>query len=190
MAQAIRTPRTYTAAEYLLIERGADYKSELIDGQMWAMAGATEKHILISRNLSTIAHVQLRGSGCLSFSSDMKVLVQPDGTFAYPDMAIVCGERQYHDEQKDVVLNPVVLSEVLSPSAEQFDRGDKFLRYQQIPTFKEYVLVSQNMPRVDHFVRQESGLWAASVALGLEASVTLSAVALTLSLSEVYESVA
>ena len=189
MSYSLRTPRTFSADEYLLIERRAPGKSELIDGHMWAMAGASENHMLISRNPSTTIHIQLRGSGCLSFAAEMKVLVKPGGMFTYPDLVIVCGERLYHDERKDVLLNPAALFVVLSPSTEGFDRNDKFLRYQELDTLMDYVLIAQSEPRIEHFVRQENGLWLPTLVHGKKASITLASAAVTLPLAEVYENV-
>jgi len=184
---ALRERRLFAADEYLLIERRATAKSELIDGQMWAMAGASEHHMLINRNLSTIAHIQLRGSGCLSFANEMKVLTKPGGMFAYPDLVIVCGERLYHDDRKDVLLNPTVLFEVLSPSTESFDRHEKFLRYQELDSLTDYVLVSQSEPHVERFERRPSGVWTRKDAGGLQASLVLCNV--TMDLVAIYENV-
>jgi len=164
-------------------------KSELIDGQMRSMTGASESHMLITRNLSAIAHLQLRGSGCLSFASQMKVLATPSGMFAYPDLAIVCGEILYHDEEKDVLLNPAALFEVLSPSTESLDQADKFLRYRDIDILTDYILISQSEPRIEHNVLQENGLWLPALAVGLDAEITLSSAAVTIPLAEVYENV-
>ena len=102
MSHALRVPRTFSAEEYLLVERNAAYKSELIDGTIYAMAGASENHITINLNIAALVHGHLRGSGCRAFGNDMKVRTTPEGLFAYPDLSVVCGERRFHDEARDV----------------------------------------------------------------------------------------
>src|SRR4051794_25575592 len=126
MSSAIRLPRTFSADEYLLIERHADYKSEFLDGAIYGMAGASEEHVTINANITAIAVGQLRGSGCRAFGNDMKVRTSSQGLFAYPDLSVVCGDRIFHDENRDVLVNPCALFEILSPSTAWFDRGEKF----------------------------------------------------------------
>jgi Uma2 family endonuclease len=109
--------------------------------------------------------------------------------YAYPDLTIVCGEQRFHDEQRDVLLNPTVLIEVLSPSTEAFDRGRKFARYQQIASLPDYVLVAQDEPRIEHYVRQANDRWLLSVATGLAGSLTVASLDATLPLAEVYDGI-
>lgn len=189
MPSALRAPRSISAEEYLLIERSAAVKSEWICGTIYNMAGASEVHITINFNLARLAGNQLRGSECRGFTNEMKVRTSPDGMFAYPDLTIVCGERRYHDAVKDVLLNPIVLFEILSPSTQSFDQGEKFQMYKELESLVEYVLVSQSEPRIERYIRQENGLWLPSLATGLSASMALSSVPVTLPLAEVYENV-
>ena len=186
---AQRIPRLFTADEYLMIERQASSKSEFLHGTLYAMAGASETHITLNFNLGLEVGPALRGTGCRAFGNDMKVCTSPDGLFAYPDLAIVCGDRQYHDLKKDVLLNPVALFEILSPSTAAFDRGEKFLLYQELLSLQDYVLISQDTPRIEHYARGENNLWLPTVAIGLQSSLTLSAVPVTLRLAIVYENV-
>lgn len=189
MSHPLRIPRTFSADEYLLVERNAAYKSELIGGTIYAMAGASETHITINLNLAAIVHGQLRGSNCRAFGNDMKVRTSPEGLFAYPDLTVVCGERHYHDEVKDVLTNPIALFEILSESTARFDRGDKFLMYQELDSLKDYVLIAQSEPRIEHYVLQENGLWLPTLAHGPGASVRLSSAPVVLTMDEVYENV-
>jgi Uma2 family endonuclease len=189
MSAASRMPRLFTAEEYLLIERGAAYKSEFIGGEIIAMAGASENHITINFNLGPAIGPSLRGTSCRGFGNDMKVRTTPEGLFAYPDLVIVCGERQYHDAKRDVLLNPTALFEILSPSTAAFDRGEKFLLYQELESLRDYVLISQDTPRIEHYARQENNLWFPTVAIGLGSALTLSAVPVTLRLADVYENI-
>jgi len=189
MAAAQRIPRLFTAAEYLRIERDAPYKSEFVQGMIFATTGASENHITVNFNLALAVGPALRGTGCRAFGNDMKVSTTPDGLFAYPDLTIVCGERRYHDLKRDVLLNPIALFEILSPSTAALDRGEKFLFYQELPSLKDYVLIAQDTPRIEHYSRSDNGLWFPTVAIGLQSSLALSSVAATLHLAEVYENI-
>jgi len=187
MASAQRLPRLFTAEEYLRIERDAPLKSEFVQGTIYAMAGAIENHITLNLNLVLAVGPALRGTECRAFGNDMKVCTTPDGLFAYPDLSIVCGDRRYHDARKDVLLNPIALFEILSPSTSSFDRGEKILWYQQLPSLHDYVLISQETPRIELFSRGDNDLWLPKVAIGLQSRLTLSRVPVTLDLAEVYE---
>lgn len=118
--------------EYLSLERRAEFKSEYVDGVAYAMAGGSERHNLITGNLVTELNIQLRPTNRKVYPSDMKVRLPGSRRFFYPDVSVVCGETQFADEERDVILNPVLVVEVLSDSTEAFDRGKKFSSYQQI----------------------------------------------------------
>jgi len=186
----------YTVAEYLTFERSADERHEYLDGYLYAMAGESLNHGIICTNLAGTLQVQLRGTSCLVLSKDMKVrssaLPQTPrfrkGLFAYPDLVIVCGEPLFHDVRRDVLLNPKVIIEVLSPSTEAFDRGAKFLRYQTWnPTLTDYVLVSQEAPIMEHFIRRDDGSWSYYVYQGIERQASIASVDCTLRLANVYD---
>jgi len=180
-------PDSYlTPEEYLAIERRAEYKSEYVDGVMYAMAGGSERHNLIAANLITAIGVQLRERPCRVYPSDLKVRVPNSRRFFYPDVSIVCGETQFADDEQDVVLNPIVVVEVLSESTAAFDRGKKFQSYQQIESLREYLLVSQDEYVVEHFLRQDDGHWLYTKAGGLEEAIALPAVKCRLALRDVY----
>ena len=115
-----------TPEQYLEIERKAEYKSEYRDGEMFAMAGAPEGHNLVVGNLIQGLIPQLRPRGCRVYSNDMRVQAGNSRLYAYPDVAVVCGEPQFLDNRRDTLLNPVMVVEVLSPSTEAYDRGEKF----------------------------------------------------------------
>lgn len=172
--------------EYLAIERRAEYKSEYVDGVMYAMAGGSIRHNLIAGNLITEFNVQLRKTDCRVYPSDLKVRVPDSKRFFYPDVSIVCGEIRFADDEQDVVLNPVVVVEVLSESTAAFDRGKKFQSYQQIESLREYLLVSQDEYVVEHFLRQDDGHWLYTKAGGLDEAIALPAVECRLALRDVY----
>jgi Uma2 family endonuclease len=153
-------PKTLlTEEEYLALERGAEFRSEYLAGEMFAMAGASRRHNRIVTNLVFALEGQLRARPCNVYSNDMRVKVQGTGLFTYPDVVVTCGEEQFADGENDVLLNPLVLIEVLSDSTEAYDRGKKFENYQSIVSLKEYLLVSQSSERVEQFVRQSGKNW-------------------------------
>src|SRR6266513_2323328 len=149
-----------SAEQYLQLERASEMRHEFLDGLMYAMAGESPDHSTICFNLASIIGSQIRDKPCRGFSPNMKVRAGIGGLYAYPDLMIVCGEAQFHDEQGDVLVNPTVIFEVLSPSTEKYDRGEKFRRYRtQIETLQDYVLVSQDQMRVEHHHREPDGTW-------------------------------
>jgi Uma2 family endonuclease len=189
MSYALREPRLFTEEEYLTIEDAADLKSEFWYGRIYAMTGASEAHIIINTNLTVVAGIQLRGTPCQVLGNDLKVRTSPGGLLTYPDLTIACGERRLLPRKNAVLLNPTAIFEILSPSTASTDRGEKFLAYQAIESLRDYVLIAQTEARIEHFARQESGFWLPTIAAGLDASLTLSAVPLTLRLAEIYENV-
>lgn len=189
----------YTEDQYLSIEREADERHEYLDGQIYAMAGESPEHGAICTNLTREVSAQLKGTRCQAFAKDMKVRSGPlprrrysqKGLYSYPDLVIVCGEIQFLDENRDVLINPKVIIEVASPSTEAFDRGEKFRRYRaHNPSLTDYLIVAQNRPFVEHFALREDGQWviAASV-IELSDSVHIASVNCALKVAEVYDRV-
>jgi Uma2 family endonuclease len=179
----------YTPEEYLALERKAEYRSEYFAGEIFVMSGASERHNLIVGNVFATLHTQLRNRPCRVYASDMRVKVNPTGLYTYPDIVALCGEPQFDDEQKDILLNPAVIIEVLSPSTEAYDRGEKFAHYRQLSSVAEYVLISQEKPHVEHFVRQPDNQWLLSETSDLHDAVQLPSINCALALDEVYEKV-
>ncbi len=143
--------------EYLAREELSPIKHEYINGQVYAMAGASDAHVTISLNLASALRSYLRGSGCRVYMSDMKAYIETTNTFYYPDVMVTC------DARDKALTNhkkyPCLIVEVLSDSTEAFDRGDKFANYQQLPTLQEYVLINQKRQRLECFRRNAEGLW-------------------------------
>ena len=177
----------YTPEEYLDRERRAEYKSEYFAGEIVAMAGAKRKHNLIGSNITTSLNVQLRDAPCEVYTNDMKVQADKARQFSYPDVVVVCSEPQFRDDQDDVLQNPTVIVEVLSPSTEAYDRGEKFLRYRRLESLQEYLLVTQNERRVEQFTKQSDGSWRMTETT--EESLTLESVGCTLSFDDIYNKV-
>lgn len=178
-----------TPDEYLAAERLSDYRSEYLDGGVYPMTGASLNHGRVIINVATELALQLRERDCDVLVADMKVRLQESRKFFYPDVCVLCGAPQFHDERKDIILNPDFIVEVLSPSTEAFDRGAKFKAYKTIESLKEYLLVSQNEPSIEQFVRNGDGKWTYAAVEGLESSIALPSIECTLNLSAVYKRV-
>jgi Uma2 family endonuclease len=186
---SIQPKRFIKPEEYLERERAAEHKSEYFNGEMFAMAGASQAHNLITLNVGSELRQCLRGRPCETYANDMRVRVKENGLYTYPDVTIVCDQPKFDDEEQDTLLNPTVIVEVLSPSTEAYDRGAKFALYRPIESLQEYILVSQDRRHIDQFVRQPNGTWALSDADGEEAEVFLPSIDCRLRLADVYERV-
>lgn len=175
-----------TPEEYLEIERQSEVRSEYLDGEMFAMTGGSVRHNLIITNLVRELSLQLKPRPCQVFSSELRVHIPTTGLYTYPDIVVVCGEMHLEDQFFDTLLNPTVLMEVLSPSTEAYDRGKKFEHYRSIPSLAEYLLIAQDEPRVEQYVRQEGNRWLLTAMTGLEATLALPSIQCELALAEVY----
>jgi Uma2 family endonuclease len=176
-----------TEAEYLALERAAvDVKSEFYDGEMFAMSGGTRWYSIIGTDLAIHVGNQLRGKRCQPFNSELRVKVEATGLFAYPDLSIVCDEPRFLDREMDTLLNPTILVEILSDTTESYDRGEKFGHYRQIPSLKEYLLISQYAPRIEHYTRQAVHQWLLTEVAGMDAKLPLPSVGITLDLREIF----
>lgn len=175
--------------EYLAQERRAEFKSEYLRGEVFAMAGASYEHTLIKDNTARKAGNQLEDGPCSVLTSDMRVKVSVTGLYTYPDIAIVCDEPQFEDEVFDTLLNPRALVEVLSDSTEKYDRGAKFAHYRQIPSLQEYVLIAQDQALVERYVRQADGSWLLTVFDNLSQTFAFASVPARIPLTEIYRGV-
>ena len=144
----------YTPAEYLVRERAAEYKSEYVNGFIVAMTGASRAHNVITANVGGEVRVQLKGRPCEVYIAGMRVKVSLTGAYRYPDIVVACGDIAFEDAELDTLLNPVLIVEVLSPTTEAADRGEKFAHYRRLASLQEYLLVAQDVPRIEQFVRQ------------------------------------
>jgi Uma2 family endonuclease len=180
---------SYTEEEYLLLERTAVYKSEYFRGEIFAMAGASDEHNTIAGNIREALGPHLRDRNCRRYILDMRLKVVATGLYTYPDVMVVCGERQFTGDRPDTVTNPQVIFEVLSESTEKYDRDKKFSHYQRIPTLQEYVLVAQDKPLVDHYKRDDGNRWTFHRYEVLTDQVEFSSISATLQLTEIYEAI-
>lgn len=188
----------YAATDYFAIERFAEERHEFIDGAIIAMAGESIAHGDITMNISGSLFIQLKGKPCRVLTKDTKVCSGPSprkpfttaGLYSYPDVLVICGEPMYLDKNNDIVLNPTVIIEVLSPTTEEFDRGEKLKRYQLWNvTLKHCLLVSQDEPRIDLYNRNAEGGWTFESHNGLDDRVSLSAIDCVLNLADTYDRV-
>ena len=179
----------YTPDEYLALERKAEYKSEYFNGEIFAMTGASRKHNLVAGNVFAILHSQLRKRPCEIYPSDMRVKVSPTGLYTYPDVVIVCGEPTFDDEQKDTLLNPTVLAEVLSKSTASYDRGEKFEHYRKIKSLAEYLVIAQDKYHVEHYTRQSDDQWLLSETDDPQKTIRVSSIECDLALADIYDKV-
>ena len=186
----------FTVEEYLTFERTTEERHEYLDGLIYAMAGESPNHGHICTNLTISLGTGLRGTPCAIFSKDTKVRSGPDqaqtrqGLWSYPDLVIVCGTPQYHDQYQDVLLNPRVVIEVLSPSTERFDRGEKWERYRTwLPSLEEYLLVAQDRPCVEHWHRHGGATWQADLLEGIEATLVLASIGCQVPFADLYDRV-
>ncbi|HXO27931.1 MAG TPA: Uma2 family endonuclease [Thermoanaerobaculia bacterium] len=186
---AVHDKRYVTPEEYLALERAAERKSEYRDGEIVGMTGATRRHSLITVNVSSELNRQLKGRPCEVHVNDLRVLIAARRLYTYPDVIVVCGEPALADRYRDILTNPTVLIEVLSPSTEAYDRGTKFEHYRTLDSLREYLLVSQSRPQVDHFMREDDGPWLLSAANDLTATIVLPSIQCQLAMAEIYDKV-
>ncbi len=179
-------PKLLTPEEYLAVERRAAFRSEYMEGETFAMAGASKRHNLIVSNLIRLLGNQLLTRDCNVYPSDMRVKVESLGKYTYPDVSVICGEERFEDENDDVLLNPTVIFEVLSESTEAYDRGKKFEHYQRVESLLEYVLVSQDARRIERFVRREGRFWAYVEHRDASETVALETIGCEIALQDVY----
>jgi Uma2 family endonuclease len=178
--------RTYlTPEEYLSFERKATTKHEYLNGQIMAMSGASFAHNFITLDTATQLNIQLMGGKCQVAASDMRVKVTQTNSYFYPDVVVFCGGPLSEDNNFDTLLNPTVIIEVLSPSTENYDRGEKFEDYKQLDSLQEYLLVSQDQVSVEHYIRQEIE-WVRAEYQGLGDVVPLRSIGCELRLQDIY----
>ena len=170
-----------SAEDYLALERRSSTRSEYLDGAIFGMTGASERHNLLAGNLYTLFRAQLRPRGCRVYVSDMRVKVSATGLYTYPDVIVACGKPQFEDAEVDTLLNPQLIVEVLSKST-------KFVHYRTIPSLSEYLLVAQDRVHVEHHLRQAGG-WLLTETDRLEDVLDLTAVGALLDVTEVYDGV-
>ncbi|MBP1465856.1 Uma2 family endonuclease [Candidatus Chloroploca sp. M-50] len=184
-----RPKRYMTEEEYIEFEVASPRKHEYYQGDIFAMTGGTEPHNLLAGNAYASLHAQLRRRPCRVYPSDQRIKVLTTGLHTYPDVTVVCGQPQFIEASRLTITNPTVIIEVLSPSTERYDRGMKFQQYRTIPSFQDYILIAQDDHRIEHFTRQEHGIWLLYEAIGITAHVSIRSIDCVLAIEDVYEKV-
>lgn len=191
MTMPASRPR-YTVEQYLQHERDAvEVRHEFRDGELVAMSGGTVVHSQIIANCITGISTRLKDKPCRAFDSNLRVRIARGRLYSYPDLTVICGEPVVDPDDRagETVTNPHLILEVLSPSTELFNRRTKFDRYREVDSFREYVLVSQESPRIETYVRRDDGSWTFDVAANIDAVVRLRSMEIDLPLSEAYAGV-
>lgn len=179
---------TFTIEEYLILEDQADIKSEYEHGKITAMSGGTLNHGIIGNNTNTELSNLVRGKGanCVTINGDVKIFIEKADSFVYPDGMVICGDIQTADRDKNSVINPMLIVEVLSKSTESYDRGDKFHKYCSLPSFREYVLIDQYKPVIDILYKEDSSYWKMTTTIGMDKSIYLNTLDRYVKMSDIY----
>lgn len=178
-----------TEDQYLALDRAAEVRSEFLDGEIWAMSGGSMRHSRLQGNVYAELRNSLRDTDCEPFTSDLRVRASPGRMYTYPDVTVVCGTPSLADERQDILLNPVVIFEVLSPSTEKYDRGTKLQHYLLIESLKDYVLVEQEKVRVEHYARGAAGSWTFRAYEQLNDGLKIDSIGVSLLLARIYDRV-
>lgn len=175
----------HSPEEYLALEREARFKSQYHDGEIFAMAGASRAHNLIGLNLGAEINQRLKGRSCEAYVNDMRVLVEVTGLYTYPDVTVTCEEPRFLDEEADTLLNPTLIAEILSPSTERYDRGQKFAHYRRVASLREYLLISQDRALIERYTRRGDG-WVLTEYNGLDDVLQLDSIECEVPLRDIY----
>jgi len=180
--------KKHTLLEYLQLEEQSDVKHEYRNGSIYAMSGGSLNHGIIGNNIGTALGNALypKEGDCFPTNSEVKIYIEAIDESVYPDVMVICGEPSFKMKRNDIVTNPSLIIEVLSKSTEAYDRGSKFLKYRQLPSFREYVLIAQHEPKVESFYRHDETFWRISTALGLDSSIHLYSIDCDITLKEIY----
>jgi Uma2 family endonuclease len=182
------TPRV-TAEEYLAGDRAASFRSEFVNGEVFAMSGGRLAHAQLISRIGRELEDALEELPCIVTVADMRLQIAAGESYVYPDVMVLCGEPVFAEGHRDIITNPSVVVEVLSESTEKWDRGGKFAQYRRVASLREYVLVSQDAMRVEWFTREESGAWTYREAVGPEGVVRLEGLDVSVGLGRIYRKV-
>ena len=184
-----RTKRVFSPTEYLAMEEVADSKSEYFSGKIFTMSGGTPDHSSVAVNLIAALGTRLAAKPCRVFNSDMRLHIERNGLYTYPDVMVICGKIELVKRRNDTVTNPVLIVEVLSESTRDYDRGLKFNLYKQVPSLREYVVVESENPRVECYRRGADDQWVVEMMDDPGATVRLASVACEIPMGEIYRKV-
>jgi len=182
-------PMYITPATYLMAERASEVKSEYRDGKIYGQTSGNESHNLITTNVLTTFVMQLRRRPGKVYPSNLRVKIGQANVYTYADIVIIRNQPQFEDEENDTLLNPTVIGEVFSKLTENYDRGRKFQDYRTLESLTEYLLIAQDRPYIEHYVRQADNQWLLSEAKGLQDVIELPTIECKLALADVYDKV-
>jgi Uma2 family endonuclease len=185
----LATAKRYTVAEYLEQEQKAEFKSEFVDGEIIAMAGASANHHKISLTICRLFPQSINGKEYDIFMSDMRLWMPAYNRYTYPDVVVTDGKPVFTDAKQTAITNACLIVEILSSSTEENDRSSKFKYYRSIPTFREYLLIEQQSYEVEQYTKQPNGKWLLTEYLGEEAVIKLESVSFEISLKDLYKRV-
>ncbi|KKI99929.1 Uma2 family endonuclease [Prochlorothrix hollandica] len=186
MVSTVSPAQTYSLEAYRHLEEVAQERHEYHNGQVIPMTGGTIDHSQISGNLFLLLSLGLKHTAFKAYNSDLRVWIPTHQRGVYPDITVIQGAPQFNDDRRDEILNPHLIVEVLSNTTEAYDRGDKFRYYRSIPSFQDYLLVSQRQAAIDYY-RLEADQWLLTAYQGLDATLVLRSNSLVLPLADIYE---
>lgn len=189
MAQQQTQKKYISPEEYLAMEEKAKYKSEYYNGEIFAMAGGSINHSTIAINITSELRQLLKGKPCWVYNSDVRVLVEENGLYTYPDVSVVCTEPKFAEGRNDTITNPLIIVEVLSESTKSYDRAEKFELYRAIKSFQDYILIDQDRVYIEYFHKNENGLWILQVINNIDETLTIHSIASSIPLREIYDKV-
>jgi len=176
-----------TIEEYLRLEKAATIKHEYYRGEVFAMAGAIPRHIVISKNLMRDIATVLRGKPCQPYGSDMRINIPENTLFTYPDISIICGDVVPSNYDEDTATLPVVIIEILSKSTRDYDRIGKFQLYRDIPVLKEYILIDSESVNIEAFRINSNNHWELEEYKSISWELAIPSVELKISIADIYE---
>jgi Uma2 family endonuclease len=177
-----------TEQQYLAFDRAAEFRNEFLDGEIVERSGANLRHAGLQMNLIGELYTALRGAPCEVFGSDLRVRVS-SRMYTYPDLTVVCGKPIPPDDREDILLNPAVIFEVLSPSTERYDRGVKLRRYREIESLTDYILVDQDQIRIEQFTRCDENTWTLHDYQRMDEVLLIASIGVSLPLASIYEGI-
>ncbi len=185
----VEAQRRWAWEEYVAHEREVEAKSEFLNGEIFAMSGASRKHNLVAWNIVSALSPQIKKRGCEGYAGDMRVRIPATDLGTYPDLVVVCDGPRFEDDTEDTLLNPTLIIEVLSPSTEDYDHGKKFAHYRSLRSLRVYLLVAQQEVHVELLERQDDNRWVFSETRDIGETLDLPVIGATLALADVYDRV-
>ncbi len=178
-----------TPEEYFALEEYADCKSEYFHGEIFAMAGGTANHNRITLNFANLLNTAFKGKSCEAFAIDVRIQIDKEKHYTYPDVVAVCGQIEFAEMRKDTIVNPILIAEVLSDATKDYDRGSKFTAYRNIKTLRDYVLIAQETVHIEYFSKENDGTWRLREYFDPQGILSVASLELSIPIREIYDRV-